>query len=240
VDENKRRAMALNNANFHNPARRFFIFLFLGVLLLGAFAALWLGNWLQKGPLETSGGLYFPTRLEIAVPHFLQGDPQWGSQRLAATSESLEEAGCAVASAAMVLAAHGLDVDPGSLNAFLQKTNGGYTPQGWIYWEKAAEIDPEMTAEFLPHYEDDASHFLIDSNLLRGNPIIARVRYPSGVTHFVVVCGKEGFEYLVRDPGAGGAAGITRLSSFPGPVEALRFYRKPEKCGLLDGGEPGR
>jgi hypothetical protein len=74
----------------------------------------------------------------------------------------------------------------------------------------------------------------MDWNLLRGNPVIARVRYPNGITHFVLVCGKEGFDYLVRDPGEGGAAGISRLSDFPGPVEALRFYQKPRAS--LDGG----
>ena len=40
-----------------------------------------------------------------------------------------------------------------------------------------------------------------------------------------------------RDPGEGGAAGITRLSDFPGPVEALRFYQKPG--APLDGGPGG-
>jgi hypothetical protein len=42
------------------------------------------------------------------------------------------------------------------------------------------------------------------------------------------------FEYIVRDPGESGTAGISRLSDFPGPVEALRFYQKPRAS--LDGG----
>ena len=87
------------------------------------------------------------------------------------------------------------------------------------------EIDPERVGSLLPHYEDAPSHFLIDWNLLHGNPVIARVRYPSGITHFVVICGKRGLEYFVRDPGEGGRAGLTPLSHFPAPVEALRFYR---------------
>jgi hypothetical protein len=77
----------------------------------------------------------------------------------------------------------------------------------------------------------------MDWNLLLGNPVIARVRYPYGITHFVLVCGKEGFDYHVRDPGVGGAKGISRLSDFPGPVEALRFYRKPRAS--LDAGADG-
>ena len=32
--------------------------------------------------------------------------------------------------------------------------------------------------------------------------MIVRVRLASGITHFVVIAGKDGFDYLVRDPGA--------------------------------------
>jgi hypothetical protein len=222
--------METNNANSKPAARRIWIIaaeLLVVVLVLGGF---WVEGWISREPLPTSGGLYFPWRVEIAGPHYLQGDEMWGSERLAGTEESLAESGCAVASAAMALGARGMEVDPGALNAFLQKTPGGYTPEGWIYWEKAAEFDPARTNDLLPHYEDLPSFFLMDWNLLRGNPVIARVRYPNGVTHFVLVCGKEGFEYLVRDPGTGGAEGLTRLSAFPGPVEALRFYRQPTRA----------
>ncbi len=203
-------------------ARR--IFLIIAILACVA-GALWMWDWMAKRPLPMSGGLYFPVTVEIPGPHFLQGDPQWGGDLLGRTSDPLADVGCAVASAAMALASRGVDTDPGRLNDFLQKTEGGYTPEGWIYWEKAAEFAPERVDTLLPHYEDAPSHFLIDWNLLRGNPVIARVRYPSGVTHFVLICGKRGFEYIVRDPGEGGRAGLMLLSDFPPPVEALRFYR---------------
>jgi hypothetical protein len=203
-------------------ARR--IFLIIAILACVA-GALWIWDWMAKRPLPMSGGLYFPVAVEILGPHFLQGDTRWGEDSLAETADSLADVGCAVASAAMALASRGVDTDPGRLNAFLQNTPGGYTPEGWIYWEKAAEVDPKRVATLLPHYEDAPSHFLIDWNLLRGNPVIARVRYPSGITHFVVICGKQGFDYLVRDPGEEGRAGLTLLSDFPAPIEALRFYR---------------
>jgi hypothetical protein len=212
----------------------------LGILLIVAGALLlaaWGVYWMLPRPIPTSGGLYFPERVLIEGPHLLQGDARWANEPLGNTPDSLRDVGCAVASAAMALSSLGIATDPGALNAFLQKTEGGYTPEGWIYWEKAAEIDPAKTKELLPHYEDLPSFFLMDWNLLRGNSVIARVRYPSGITHFVLVCGKEGFDYLVRDPGEGGAAGITRLSDFPGPVEALRFYQKPG--APLDGGPGG-
>ncbi|MGB8341203.1 MAG: hypothetical protein WCE51_06410, partial [Chthoniobacterales bacterium] len=65
---------------------------------------------------------------------------------------------------------------------------------------------------------------LIDSNLARGNPVIVRVRLHGGITHFVVIAGKEGFDYLIRDPGAGAAKGCYPLRELGSDIEALRFY----------------
>ncbi len=208
-------------------ARRIFPAFLLAVLLTCAGLAWWVAAWMEKRPLEPSGGLFFPAHLVIPGPHFLQADPAWGSDPLGPTEDPLASVGCAVTSAAMVLGGYGANTDPGRLNAFLQTTSGGYTPQGWLYWEKAAEVDPSLARRLLPHYEDAPSYFLIDSNLLRGNPVIIRLRYPSGITHFMVICGKSGWDYLVRDPGSGGTRGIYPLREFGGPIEALRFYKKP-------------
>ncbi len=201
-----------------------------GCLLLPLVAAggWWLHGWLRDWrmlvqPLPPAGGLYFPVTVLHDVPHFLQDAPPWGRDRLAGGPTTLGQEGCAVASAAMVLASYGYDTDPGRLNRYLQ-AHQGYTDRGWLYWEKASDHPPGTATKA---YEDAASHYLIDLNLLRGNPVIVRLRYPSGVTHFVVIVGKQGFEYLVRDPGAGGARGLYPLSEFGSPIEALRFYHPP-------------
>jgi hypothetical protein len=65
--------------------------------------------------------------------------------------------------------------------------------------------------------------------LLRGNPVIVRLRYPNGITHFVVIVGKRGHEYLIRDPSGRYQDGLYFLSEFGSPIEALRFYRKLER-----------
>ena len=189
--------------------------------------ASWGAYWTIKRPLGPRGGIYVPGEIDVAGPHFLQSDPRWGSDLLGPTDGPLSSVGCAVASAAMVLAGYGTDTDPGKLNAFLTSRPGGYTPEGWLYWEKAAECDPALAPKLLPHYEDQPSYFLIDENILRGNPVIVRLRYANGTTHFMVVCGKRGFDYLVHDPGPGGQRGIYPLREFGAPIEAIRFYRKP-------------
>lgn len=203
--------------------RKFLLFAFL--ILIGALGVLAF-LWFHKAPVSVSGGLPLWVRVMPDVPSFLQNDPRWAANSLGPSDGTLGGEGCAVASAAMTLAARGIDVDPGRLNEFLTKTEGGYTPQGWIYWEKAAEFDPAFTEGLLPHYEDLPSYFLIDWNLLQGNPVIARMRYPNGITHFVVICGKEGFDYVIRDPGSGGVKGVYPFREVADSIEAIRFYRQ--------------
>lgn len=203
--------------------RKFFLFAFL--ILIGALGVLTF-LWFHKAPVSGSGGLPLWVRVKPEVPSFLQNDPRWAENSLGPSDGTLGGEGCAVASAAMTLAARGIDVDPGRLNEFLTKTEGGYTPQGWIYWEKAAEFDPAFTGSLLPHYEDLPSYFLIDWNLLQGNPVIARMRYPNGITHFVVICGKEGLDYVIRDPGSGGVKGVYPFREVADSIEAIRFYKQ--------------
>ncbi len=176
--------------------------------------------WCRTAVLPARGGLYFPWRVQIAVPGFAQADPRWGLQFLGATQSTLAAEGCAVTSAAMVLAYHGMDVDPLRLNAFLTQNNG-YTERGWLYWEVAAEY---VLGRVWHAYEDLPSYRLLDANLWRGNPVIVRIRPGGRGTHFVVVVGKSGWEYLAQDPGSGGR--LVLLSSFGSRIEALRFYER--------------
>jgi len=55
--------------------------------------------------------------------------------------------------------------------------------------------------------------------------VIVRVRLASGITQFCGVAGKDGFDYLVRDPGAGSAKGLYPLRELGSDIEALRFLR---------------
>jgi len=197
--------------------------LYLAILAIVAVAtAMWLARWNRLDTaLSASGGL--PMWCVIAnVPHFLQNDERWANDKIGATDETLAEVGCAVTSAAMVLANYGIETDPAILNRFLTKHPQGYTAQGWLYWETAAEFDASRTAGLLPHYEDAPSFRLIDTNLMRGNPVIVRVRMPSGTTHFVVVVGKRAFDYLALDPLV--SEGVIPLKALDSPIEALRFY----------------
>ena len=115
------------------------------------------------------------------MPSFQQGDDKWRDDPLGGVPENgtLGGEGCAVAAAAMVFKSYGIDVDPRQLNWFLAAT-GGFTEQGWLYWDRAAWFAPDRVR----HVDEDLpSYQLIDSNIARGNPVIIRVRLASGITH---------------------------------------------------------
>ena len=220
-------ASELSRVQFSALKRRwpFVIFGFV-LLLIVAGVALQI-DWTWKRKLSPWGGRYFFHRTELPVPSFRQGDEKWGDDPLGGVeiNGTLGGEGCAVASAAMVFKFYGIDVDPQQLNWFLTSV-GGYTEQGWLYWDRAAWFAPDRVRHV---YEDLASYQLIDSNLTRGNPVIVRVRLPSGITHFVVIAGKDGFDYLVQDPGGGSAKGLYPLRELGSDIEGLRFYEPVAK-----------
>ena len=201
--------------------RLFGILVVLVLAFVAAASAVYI-DWNWKRPLSSSGGRYYSSRLELPVPSLRQGDERWRADAIGGVPEngSLGSVGCAVAATAMVFQAYGIKTDPQQLNWFLTD-KGGYTERGWLYWERAAWWAPDRVRHV---YEDLPSYRLIDSNLARGNPVIVRVRYSGGITHFVVIAGKDGFDYLVRDPGAGAAKGLYPLRELGSDIEALRFY----------------
>lgn len=175
----------------------------------------------HRGPIPASGGEYFAEPVLFEVPHFFQHDSRWAAEPLGPTNSTLGREGCAVACGAMLLNFYGADTDPSRLNKFLIAHPRGYTQNGWLWWEDAADL----TGQAIVHaYESKPSYHLIDANLKAGNPVIARVTFPSGVTHFVVIVGKEGYDYLASDPGMGGKKGVYPLREIGLPIDGLRFY----------------
>ena len=180
------------------------------------------GLWCWKRQIAGSGGLPIPGEIVITVPHYRQADPRWKADLLGKTPGTLGGQGCAVASASMTLSHYGMSVDPAMLNRFLTD-HEGYEGAGWIRWESAAEYSPGMVEKA---YEDLPSYALIDWNLLQGNPVIVRIRRPDGITHFVVIVGKRGLDYLIRDPSGAGGGRVYPLKELGVPVEALRYFRR--------------
>lgn len=203
--------------------KRWLPFVILVLVLFAAVLAVHI-DWTWKRKLSPRGGRYFFQRVELAVPSFRQSDEKWGDDALGGVEANgtLGGEGCAVAAAAMVFRFYGIEIDPQQLNWFLTSADG-YTENGWLYWDRAAWFAPDRVRHV---YEDLPSYQLIDSNISRGNPVIVRVRLAGGITHFVVIAGKDGFDYLIRDPGGGAAKGLYPLRELGSDIEALRFYER--------------
>jgi hypothetical protein len=116
----------------------------------------------DDGTIPSTGGEYFDRRVEISVPAFAQDDPRWRSVRLGPSTDSLGDEGCAVTSAAMVIAFYGIKTNPLQLNTFLTKA-GGFSDDGLIHWSRVPAIAP---SHLKLAYNGYASYDLIDSNLL--------------------------------------------------------------------------
>ena len=171
--------------------------------------------------IPSIGGQYFESRVEIPVPAFAQDDPRWSDVRLGPSTDTLGDEGCAVTSAAMVAAFYGNKTEPQQLNAFLTRT-GGFTNDGLIHWSRVPSIAPE---HWELAYNDGPSYELIDSNLLAGNPVIAVFPLPGGGHHFVVIVGKEGWDYLIRDPAAAPSRRAYHLRDRTDRIAGLCFFR---------------
>ena len=148
--------------------------------------------------ISSTGGLFFNHRVEIAVPAFAQDDPRWSDVRLGTSTDTLGDEGCAVTSAAMLAAFYGIKTDPQQLNALLTR-KGGLDSEGLIDWNRVSMAGPDRMEL---SYDGEASYDLIDKSLLAGNPVIVLIPLRSGAYHFVVIMGKDGQDYLIRDPAA--------------------------------------
>ena len=196
----------------------------LGAALLVAVVCVGLVRGLvAKRVIASSGGIYFVRSVALNVPAFRQADPKWHNDLLGDTTDTLGRTGCALTSAAMVLKWYGVDTDPQRLNTYLT-AHHGYEGSGYIVWEKAAKLDKDGLKKA---YEDLPSYWRIDRQLMKGNPVIARIHFPGGGMHFVVIAGKRGFDYLIVDPGAGWKKGLYPLREITPKIDGLRYYRRP-------------
>ena len=150
----------------------------------------------DSGWISSSGGRYFDHRVEISVPAFAQDDRRWSTDKLGGSTDTLGTEGCAVTSAAMVAAFYGIKTDPQRLNEFLTQT-GGLDSEGLIDWSLVSSVAPDR---WELAYNGVASYERIDESLLAGNPAIVLIPLRDGAAHFVVIVGKEGRDYLIRDP----------------------------------------
>jgi hypothetical protein len=170
--------------------------------------------------IPSRGGKDLHVQIAGPDPHYRQRDPRWAGDALGTTRETIGAVGCLVCSLAMGSAALGATVDPAELNRRLGAVQG-YTPEARVIWDKV----PGATGgavEITVHAEPD--HATLDAALERGDLPVVRFALPSGAPHWVLVVGKEGDEYLVKDPLT--EEPVVKLTSRTAAIHSVRVLRR--------------
>ncbi len=174
--------------------------------------------------IPARGGELLDVLLTRQEPYYLQGDARWADVRIGGSGERIGSVGCALCSVAMGLGALGLGMDPGTLNAALVREKG-YTGQGWLIWSAVGRVTGGKVEAVV---ENAPSLDVLDGCLRsRWYPLV-KFFLPGDIPHWVLVVGKEGDEYLVKDPGLAGGGVVTALSGRATGIWAVRYLRRME------------
>ena len=129
------------------------------------------------------------------VPYFSQCDSRWGSDKLGGDGPTICSQGCALTSAAMVMAYYGVDTDPKRLNNAIGRA--GYDVNHYIYWSAVRNVchDEINQIEYFPGTVKPFDTTVLNAHLDSGHPVIVNVG-----GHFVVVTGRSDGTYYINDP----------------------------------------
>jgi len=126
--------------------------------------------------------------------YYSQDDSRWGKTTIGISDSKIEDYGCAVSSAAMVLTYHGSSINPGQLaKESIYAGDLIYWPQRWGN-VRCANCPPPHTSSF--------DWFRLDRELGAGYPVIVFVKANSREGgHYVVIHHKTADgRYVVHDP----------------------------------------
>jgi hypothetical protein len=175
----------------------------------------------SEHPIAARGGKELHVLLAGLEPHYLQHDARWAGATLGDTRETLGAVGCLVCPLAMGNGALGAPIDPGELNRRLGASHG-YTRKAQVIWDKVpGATGGAVDVAVHPRPE----HAILDAALERGELPVVRFTLPSGAPHWVLVVGKEGNEYLVKDPLVAEEP-IVKLSSRTSSIQSVRVLRR--------------
>lgn len=126
----------------------------------------------------------------------LQKDPRWANEPLGPTQLTLGTHGCVITSAAMACTCLDVPLTPKELNERLNQ-HDGFLPNGWMVWSALPRVtENRLTAS----YHTIPAHRWIDDALESGECPIVKFCLSKGTSHWCLVVGKDGLDYLVHDP----------------------------------------
>lgn len=147
----------------------------------------------------TSTATSTPILPVLSVPSLKQYSMPWASKIYDHTKNTINEFGCALTSAVMVLQYHGHIVLPDALNNWLKNQNDGYIRNGLINWlavSRYTKLHDSTNSPTLEYKRLDPTDGNLDIELNNNRPAILKEN-----GHFVVATGKTSSSYLINDPG---------------------------------------
>lgn len=180
--------------------------------------------WARLAPaISSTGGKDLHLRLPDDGKTLLQKDKRWAADQLGTSTGTLGSHGCLVSSVAMACSDLDVELTPKELNARLKKADG-FLPQGWVVWNAIPRVtDQKLAADYHPV----ASHKVMDAALERGAYPVVKYFLLGGVQHWGVIVGKDGLEYLARNPLRDDKAPV-KLSELTAKIYAVRVIRRAE------------
>jgi hypothetical protein len=175
----------------------------------------------QNAPIASIGGESLELSVKESNDYFLQTDPRWSNDAIGGSGELLSSVGCTISAVAMASVSLGYSIDPGELNKRLINIDG-YTKRGWLIWEK---IEEATFGEISVRVPSDLQYQEIDQALMEGSIPIVKYYLPNGISHWVVIVGKSGREYLTKDS-LDSNKQITALSKKTEKVVSVRYVKK--------------
>ena len=142
--------------------------------------------------------------MSFQLVYFSQQDPKWKQDILGFgdPEDTIGYVGCALTSVTMLLSGHGYSETPKTLNQKLKSVQGFVSAA--IRWGSVSQIYPNITVKSnISCTTTPAPLELIDAAIAAGQPAIVQVDSSpaNGIqTHWVVLYGKKGDDYLMLDP----------------------------------------
>ena len=173
------------------------------------------------------GTLFLKGVCVIPPPRYAQGGfnprPTWADSIYDHTSEKIAKLGCALSSQAMMMTAFGDTLNPGELNSWMKDPvraknlpEGGYQGTKVSWYAPGKHSGGNITIDFTNDFytaefdENPSNPSVLDSRLAQCKLIIVMVKNTqstnctqNGCEHWVLVTGKQGNEYTIRDSGRG-------------------------------------
>ena len=155
---------------------------------------------------------------------YRQDSSDWAEDTLGQTSDTMAGYGCTVTSVANAITnVTDTQMSPKALNDRLSQI-GGYTSRGWLIWSNVSEATDGAVGVTV---YSKPSHGTIEACMADGSYPIVKIKLGGVIPHWVMLVGRRGGDYIMRDPLLGGPTDVAiPVSSRGSKIHSLRCLSK--------------